>query len=91
MAEHRIHDTFNKRYFDIPKYQRGFAWEKTHVRDLYYDIIESIETNSEHYLGTLVLSRKPREEGHFYIVDGQQRIATITLFINEVIKYLGRG
>jgi len=90
MAEHRIHDTFNKRYFDIPKYQRGFAWEKTHVRDLYDDIIESIETNSEHYLGTLVLSRKPHEEGHYYIVDGQQRIATITLFINEVIKHLGR-
>ena len=90
MAEHKIHDTFNKRYFDIPKYQRGFAWEKTHVRDLYDDIIESIETKSEHYLGTLVLSRKPHEEDHYYIVDGQQRIATITLFINEVIKYLGR-
>lgn len=90
MADHRIHDIFNKRYFDIPKYQRGFAWEKTHVRDLCDDIFESIETNSEHYLGTLVLSRKPHNEDHFYIVDGQQRIATITLLINEVIKYLGR-
>lgn len=90
MAEHRIHDTFNKRFFDIPKYQRGFAWERTHVRELYEDIVESIETKSEHYLGTLVLSQNPHEEDHYYIVDGQQRIITITLFVNEVIKYLSR-
>lgn len=91
MAERRIHDTFNKRFFDIPKYQRGFAWEKTHVRDLYEDIVESIETNSEHFLGTLVLSQNPHEDDHYYTVDGQQRIITITLFINEVIKHLSRN
>jgi len=88
MAEHRIHDTYNRRFFDIPKYQRGFAWERTHVRDLYEDVVESIETNSEHYLGTLVLSQNPHEDDHYYIVDGQQRITTITLFINELIKHL---
>lgn len=90
MAERRIHDTFNRRFFDIPKYQRGFAWERTHVRELYEDIVESIEIKSEHYLGTLVLSRNPHEEDHYYIVDGQQRIITITLFVNEVIKHLSR-
>lgn len=90
MAERRIHDTFNRRFFDIPKYQRGFAWERTHVRELYEDIVESIETKSEHYLGTLVLSQNPHEEDHYYIVDGQQRIITITLFVNEVIKHLSR-
>ena len=90
MAERRIQDTFNRRFFDIPKYQRGFAWEKTHVRDLYEDIVESIETNSEHYLGTLVLSQNPHEDDHYYIVDGQQRIITITLFVNEIMKHLSR-
>jgi len=90
MAERRIQDTFNRRFFDIPKYQRGFAWERTHVRELYEDIVESVETKSEHYLGTLVLSQNPDEEDHYYIVDGQQRIITITLFVNEVIKHLSR-
>ena len=90
MAERRIQDTFNRRFFDIPKYQRGFAWEKTHVRELYEDIVESIETKSEHYLGTLVLSQNPHEEDHYYIVDGQQRIITITLFVSELIKHLSK-
>jgi hypothetical protein len=90
MAERRIQDTFNRRFFDIPKYQRGFAWERTQVRELYEDITESIETKSEHYLGTLVLSQNPNEEDHYYIVDGQQRIITITLFVNEIIKHLSR-
>lgn len=90
MAERRIHDTFNRRFFDIPKYQRGFAWERTHVRELYEDIVESIEIKSEHYLGTLVLSKNPDKEDHYYIVDGQQRIITITLFVNEVIRHLSR-
>lgn len=90
MAEHRIQDIFNRRYFDIPKYQRGFAWEKAQIRELYEDIVESIETKTDHYLGTLVLSQKLDTEDHYYIVDGQQRIITITLFINEIIKHLSR-
>jgi len=90
MAEHRIRDTFNKRFFDIPKYQRGFAWEQQHIRELFEDIIESIETGSEHYLGALVLSKNLLEDDHYYIVDGQQRIITITLFISELIRHLSR-
>ncbi len=91
MAEHRIRDTFNKRFFDIPRYQRGFAWEKQHIRELFEDIIESIETGSEHYLGALVLSKNVLEDDHYYIVDGQQRIITLTLFICELIRHLSRA
>jgi len=91
MAEHRIRDTFNKRFFDIPKYQRGFAWEKQQIRELFEDINESIETRSEHYLGALVLSKNLPEDDHFFIVDGQQRIITITLFISELIRHLSRS
>ena len=88
MAQNKIHDTFNKRFFDIPSYQRGFAWERSHIRDLYEDIAESIQTGSDHYLGTLVLSEKPGADNHCYIVDGQQRITALMLFINELIKFL---
>ena len=41
MASKRVNDFFNGRFFEIPKYQRGYAWEKRHVRELFDDIFES--------------------------------------------------
>jgi len=91
MASKKLNDFFNGRFFEIPKYQRGFAWEITNVRDLFEDIFESIETESNHYIGTLVLSQNNKEGDHFYIVDGQQRITTLTLILNEIIKHLSKS
>ncbi len=42
MASIKIKDFFNGRFFEIPKYQRGYAWEVQNIRDLFDDIIESI-------------------------------------------------
>ena len=88
MSTSRIRDLFNGRFFEIPKYQRGYAWEVTHVRELFDDILEAIESNSNHYLGTVVLSKKQSERDCFYIVDGQQRITTLLLTINSIINRL---
>ncbi|HYA41728.1 MAG TPA: DUF262 domain-containing HNH endonuclease family protein [Syntrophobacteraceae bacterium] len=88
MASEMIKDFYNGRYFEIPKYQRGYAWEKQNVRELFEDIRESIDSKSSHYIGTIVLSRNPIMDDTFYIVDGQQRITTITMIINELILHL---
>lgn len=91
MAENKIRDIFNGRYFEIPKYQRGYAWEVSHVRDLFDDVSEAIETNSQHFLGTLVLSQNEAKTDRYYVVDGQQRITTIMFFINELTKHLPKS
>lgn len=88
MSTLRIRDLFNGRFFEIPKYQRGYAWEVTHVRELFDDIFEAIESNSNHYLGTVVLSKKQDEKDCYYIVDGQQRITTLLLIINSILNRL---
>ncbi|MGJ1433939.1 DUF262 domain-containing protein [Sphingobacterium spiritivorum] len=88
MASIKIKDFFNGRFFEIPKYQRGYAWEVQNIRDLFDDIIESIESNSNHYIGTIVLSKSAEDDEKFYIVDGQQRTTTITLIISSLIKQL---
>lgn len=88
MSSIKIKDFFNGRFFEIPKYQRGYAWERKHISDLFGDIKESIESNSNHYIGTIVLSKTDRDDELFYIVDGQQRITTISMIINELIKDL---
>lgn len=86
MATTKITDLFNDRYFEIPRYQRGYAWEKQHVRELFDDIKEAIESNSSHYIGTVVLSKCATDSKKYYIVDGQQRLTTITLLIAQLLQ-----
>lgn len=86
MATTKITDLFNDRVFEIPRYQRGYAWEKQHVRDLFEDILEAIESNSSHYIGTVVLSKSADNPKKFYVVDGQQRLTTITLLIAQLLR-----
>ena len=88
MASIKIKDFFNGRFFEIPKYQRGYAWEVQNIRDLFDDIVESIESNSNHYIGTIVLSKSVDDDEKFYVVDGQQRTTTATLIISSLIKKL---
>lgn len=90
MANSKIQDFFNRKFFEIPKYQRGFAWDKENIRDLFNDIREAEEVNSSHYIGTVVLSKTKKNDRLFYVVDGQQRITTITMIINSIIKKLSK-
>ena len=90
MANSKIQDFFNRKFFEIPKYQRGFAWNKEHVRDLFNDIREAEEVHSSHYIGTVVLSKTKKNDRLFYVVDGQQRITTITMIINSIINKLSK-
>jgi len=88
MSSLKIKDCFNGRFYEIPKYQRGYAWERENVRELFDDLLESMETQTSHYIGTLVLSQFPEREDHYHIVDGQQRIATIMLIMSEILRHL---
>ncbi|MDR6968834.1 uncharacterized protein with ParB-like and HNH nuclease domain [Flavobacterium arsenatis] len=90
MANSKIQDFFNRKFFEIPKYQRGYAWNKENVRDLFNDIREAEEVKSSHYIGTVVLSKSKKSDRVFFIVDGQQRTTTITMIINALIKKLSK-
>lgn len=78
---------FASKVFKIPKYQRSYAWEKQNVRELFEDIQEALDTKANHYVGTVVLAKTDHEEV-FNIVDGQQRVTTIVLFISVIIRKL---
>ena len=82
-----LNQFFTRKVLQVPKYQRSYAWEKQNVRELYEDIQEAYETNSTHYIGTVVLA-KTGSKDIFNIVDGQQRITTIIMFINAIIENL---
>ncbi|MBR4197394.1 MAG: DUF262 domain-containing protein [Bacteroidales bacterium] len=91
MATTKITDLFNDRCFEIPRYQRGYAWERQHVRELFDDIKEAIDSNSSHYIGTVVLSKCASDPKKYYVVDGQQRLTTITLIIAQLLQKIQDG
>ena len=64
--------------FTVPEYQRGYEWRKKHWRDLWTDVNRIGDQVDQHYLGNIILLEK--NAGRTYeIVDGQQRIVTISI------------
>lgn len=94
-----LQELFSDRIFRVPDYQRGYAWGEQQVRE-FLDDLELLSPNSErrHYTGTIVLHqpkaviKKFDKEGTSYaewhIVDGQQRLTTIVLLLNEISRAL---
>ncbi|CEO41897.1 DUF262 domain-containing protein [Photobacterium kishitanii] len=63
----------------IPDYQRPYKWQPKHVNQLIDDIV-NYRTKSCYRLGTVVLHQdKDSESAILNIVDGQQRLLTLTL------------
>ena len=68
----------------IPPYQRKYTWSYDNVSQLCRDLLRSADEGKESYhLGTIILHHQPGEQGDsFYVVDGQQRLTTISYLIN---------
>jgi len=69
----------------VPVYQRPFAWEISNIQDLFEDIKNSHP--EDYFVGTIVVNNKG---DYFEIVDGQQRLATVSLFFSVVCNLLLR-
>lgn len=61
--------------FVVPPFQRDYAWGDDEVDAFLSDIKNSLDEDS-YFLGLIILTR---EGGSFQVVDGQQRIITLTL------------
>lgn len=75
-----IINILNKDCLKIPEYQRPYKWERKHIRNLFYDVREAIAKDTSIYrIGTVILHNK--NNGELDIVDGQQRLISISLFL----------
>ena len=80
-----ISDVLQNGSLRIPEYQRPYKWERRHIRNLFYDIREAIDRQmSEYRIGSIILHNKDDE--NIDIVDGQQRLISISLFMYCVAK-----
>ncbi|WP_052599742.1 DUF262 domain-containing protein [Aureispira sp. CCB-QB1] len=75
----------NNTKYIVPRFQRDYSWEQEQWEDLWNDIQE-LEGEGAHYMGYIVLQRKVSNE--FEVIDGQQRLVTLTLLILAYIHKL---
>lgn len=97
-----VFDVLNERKYTVDYFQREYSWEQKHIDQLITDLTStflgvykegdprtSVQHYNTYYLGPVVVSSK---EGTKSIVDGQQRLTSLTLFLiflNNLQKRLG--
>ena len=80
----KVQDIFNNKIFNIPRNQRKYVWQESNWEELLTDLQFVIESNNEHFLGSIVLTKEPNITTNiekFSIIDGQQRIITCTIIL----------
>ena len=106
-SELTVREIFDgNRTYNIPNFQRDFSWDNDNFDDFFYDLFRSsgldfdnLEVNEEskYFLGIILLigdKTHPNELKPYEVIDGQQRLTTITLFfaaIRDLIKKIDKN
>ncbi|MEQ1914720.1 MAG: DUF262 domain-containing HNH endonuclease family protein [Sideroxydans sp.] len=74
--------------YKIPPFQRDYSWTETEWEDLWADILATVSEGGEpaHYMGYLVLQSS--DDKVFDVIDGQQRLTTLSLIVLAALKNL---
>jgi hypothetical protein len=70
--------------FEIPPYQRPYAWEIEQAKELLSDLLAAMDNGKKeevYFLGSIVLIKKPGAP-EAKVVDGQQRLTTLTILLS---------
>ncbi|MEM9004715.1 MAG: DUF262 domain-containing protein [Cyanobacteria bacterium P01_F01_bin.86] len=77
----------NGKIYRVPPFQRDYSWKEENWEDLWQDILLIYNNpNSSHYMGALVLQSSGTLDKEFTIIDGQQRLATLSIVAIAVIE-----
>ncbi len=69
-------------FYRIPRFQRPYSWDKENVDDLWTDAIAN--DDPDYFIGSFVLFRAKDHSSTYMVVDGQQRLTTLTLLLAGV-------
>lgn len=73
--------------FTIPVYQRAYSWEKENWTAFFDDIAEQSVSGNGYSFGNLLLETV-KEDDQYEIIDGQQRLTTLVIFMRAMIDTL---
>lgn len=77
----------SQKSFTIPVYQRAYSWEKDEWNTFLTDLREQIKGNNNYFYGNLLLETI-RKDMIYEVIDGQQRLTTLTIFLRALFDVL---
>lgn len=89
---HTLLNPENNVVYKVPRYQREYTWGKSEWDELFDDLIEHEGTDG-HFLGTIICvnsTANATEESILEVIDGQQRLTTLSLLMTAVLSVLSR-
>lgn len=91
-----VRELFGQRgvHYEIPIYQRNYAWGKEQIDQLLNDIWNASTSNAgDYFLGNLIVAPKAQENGDdattYEVVDGQQRLTTLYMLLHRLQRDSG--
>lgn len=71
--------------YKVPVNQRDYSWTSEEIETLWQDLTSALEDGrGEYFLGAIVLAPSEKDEDALEIVDGQQRLATLTMILSAI-------
>lgn len=77
--DHSVEFILQSHYFEIPRFQRPYSWDRDNWEDFWNDVF--LVNHQEYFIGSVVTFAKGQYKA---IVDGQQRLTTITLLLAAI-------
>ncbi len=86
--ERAVDKLLNDSIYYIPRNQRRYVWTADNWNDMYDDVLLVADgIASSHFIGSIVLKDEGKDEGlsKYTVIDGQQRILTLTIFLVSIM------
>lgn len=78
--------------FIIPVYQRNYDWKTENCKQLYDDLIKVVRRGRKsHFFGSIVSVHNDGEFNEYLVIDGQQRLTTISLLLLAMYNLMKNG
>ena len=77
--------------FAIPYFQRPYKWKLNKLRQLNKDILHVVDAEDYHFLGAVIVHGRrsnPSDPDVFDVIDGQQRLTTLIIYLCAVVRIL---
>lgn len=76
----------NGKSYTIPRFQRDYSWDADNWHELWDDIMYMRKQKAQHFMGYILLQKD--DVNSFKVIDGQQRLTTLTIIILAVMRKL---